>query len=379
MPPCPLARLVPVLVLSSAVLASGLASAASPEFKVRGRFNLDYAMHDEDNVPLDDGFLFRRTRIGVEGTIDENWSGIIEYDFAENGTNGQDIVLRRKLGGGTMKFGNFKVPMGMEEVANTNHIAFVERSSANTALVDARRLGAGYDYYDGALGFQGMVYGRALGADQPGNDPLGIAARFIFAPRLDDHQLHLAASVAYEDTRDFNTRRYRDRPEARVDGKRLIDTGNIADVDATTKLGLEIASQTGSFIAQSEYFGVSVDRATGADPRFSGWYVQGSWILTGERRPYRNGVFRGLIPGGPEQGAWELSMRFGSVDLNDGGFAGGVQDTVTLGVNYYPNANVRFMLNYIMVDVRDSGAIVDGSPVGDDSPRILIGRVQYHF
>jgi phosphate-selective porin OprO and OprP len=363
----------------SGALLSPMVAAANPEFTVRGRLHLDYALHDEDSVTLDDGFLFRRTRIGVQGTINEHWSGIIEYDFAENGTNAQDIILRRKLGGGTLKFGNFKVPMGLEEVSNTNDLAFVERSSANTALVDARRIGVGYDYYAGALGFQGMVYGRALGADQPGDDPLGLAGRFIYAPRVDGHLVHLAASVAYEDAKDFNTRRFRDRPEARVDGKRLIDTGNIAGVDSTTKFGFELAFQSGPFIAQAEYFDVSVERSDAPQPSFNGWYVQGSWIVTGERRGYRDGIFRGLAPGSPERGAWELSARFSTVDLNDAGIAGGTQDAVTLGVNYYPNANVRFMLNYIVVDVEDSGAIVNGMPVGDDAPRILIGRVQYHF
>jgi hypothetical protein len=37
------------------------------------------------------------------------------------------------------------------------------------------------------------------------------------------------------------------------------------------------------------------------------------------------------------------------------------------------------MLNYIMVDVKDSGATVDGVVVGDESPNILIGRAQYSF
>lgn len=366
-------------VLAGATLCCAMAAAASPEFDVRGRLNLDYAIHDDDEINLDDGFLVRRARIGVQGTINDDWSGIIEYDFAENNTSAQDIILRRKWAGGTLKLGNFKVPMGLEEVASTNNIVFIERSSANTALVDARRLGVGYDRYDGALGFQGMVYGRALGGDQDGDDPIGLAARLVYAPKAGDAQLHLAASLAYEDMRDYDSRRYRDRPEARVDGNRLVDTGTIGDVDSTMKYGLEAAWQTGPFIVQAEYFAVSVSRDTGADPDFSGAYIQGSWIVTGERRGYGNGIFRGLTPGGPDRGAWELAARYSTLDLEDAGFQGGRQDNVTLGVNYYANANVRFMLNYILVDVSDSGATVDGIVVGDESPNILIGRVQYHF
>ncbi|MFU8894876.1 MAG: OprO/OprP family phosphate-selective porin [Gammaproteobacteria bacterium] len=367
------------LTLGAAMFSWAMAAAATPEFKVRGRFNLDYGIHDNDNIDLDDGFLMRRTRIGLQGTINEDWSGIIEYDFAENNTNAQDIILRRKWQGGTIKIGNFKVPMGMEEVASTNNIPFLERASSNTALVDARRLGIGYDWYGDTMGFQGMVYGRGLGSNQDGDDPIGIAGRFIYAPKMGGNQLHLAASVAYEDVRDYDVRRYRDRPEARADGNRLIDTGNISDVDSTLKLGLEAAYQAGPFNMVAEYFNVDVDRNTGEEPSFSGYYIQGVWVVTGEKRGYRDGIFRGLTPASAQRGAWELALRYSTIDLNDAGFQGGEQETVTFGVNYYPNANVRFMLNYIMVDVDDSGATVGGNVVGDESPNILIMRAQYHF
>jgi len=372
-------KLAVVVLLGGALFSYALAAAAAPEFKVRGRVHLDYALHDDDEIDLDDGMLFRRTFIGVQGTINDDWSGIIEYNFAENNTGAQDIVLRRKLSGGTLKIGHFKVPMGLEEVASTNNIWFIERSSPNTALVDARRIGVGYDYYSGAIGFQGMAYSRSLGANQEGDEPLGLAGRFVYAPAMDGNQLHLAASVAYEDVRDYNVKRFRERPEARVDGTRLVDTGNITDVDKTLKYGLEAAYQSGPFIAQAEYFSVGVDRNTGEEPDFSGWYVQGSWIVTGETRGYGKGIFRSVKPGTPDRGAWEVTARYSALDLDDTGFQGGQQDNITVGLTYYSNPKVRFMLNYIMVDVTDSGAIVDGQPVGDESPNILIGRAQYSF
>jgi phosphate-selective porin OprO/OprP len=218
-----------------------------------------------------------------------------------------------------------------------------------------------------------------MGSNQPGDDPIGIAGRFLYMPKMGDNQLHLAASVAYEDVRDYNVKRFRDRPEARADGNRLIDTGNITDVDTTMKMGLEAAYQAGPFHMVAEYFNVDVERDAGEEPSFSGYHIYGVWTVTGEQRGYRNGVFRSLKPGSPDRGAWEVALRYSSVDLNDAGFQGGEQDNITFGVNYYPNANVRFMLNYIMVDVKDSGATVGGVVVGDESPNILIGRAQYSF
>jgi len=376
----PFPTLAPALLTGAAVLTFAGAAMAEPEFNLRGRVHLDYAVHDEDQVDLDDGFLFRRTRIGVKGSLNEEWSGIIEYDFSENNTSAQDIYLQRKLGGGAaVRVGHIKVPMGMEEISSTNYLPFIERSSPNTALVTSYRIGVAYQRFEGALGFQAMAFGRELGENQDGDEPLGLGARAIYAPVLDGNQLHLAASFAYEDARDFNTRRFRDRPESRPDGKRLVDTGTITGVDKIMKYGLEAAWQSGPFIAQAEYLAVGLDREAGAEPDFGGWYLQGNWIVTGERRGYRDGVFRNVKPGSPDRGAWEVSLRYSSLDLIDSGFQGGEQDNITVGLNYYTHANVRMMLNYVMVDVSDSGATIDGEIVGDESPNILVGRVQYFF
>ena len=354
---------------------------ASPEFNLRGRLHMDYAVHDEDQVPLSDGILNRRARIGVQGKIDDHWSGLIEYDFAENGTSAADLILSRRLGNGTLKIGHFKVPMGFDELSSTNTIPFIERAAPDSTIVDARRLGVGYDYFAGDFGFQGMAYSRAIGSgnNPAGDEPIGIGTRFLYAPKLNDGLLHLGVSVAYEDTRDFSVQRYRARPESNVDGSRLVDTGNMADVSSTLKTALEAYWQTGPLSVLAEYYAVSVARDAGQEPDFNGWYVQGSWFLSGESRGYRNGTYRGVTPGQAGRGAWELVARYSTLDLVDAGFQGGEQDVVTVGLNYYYSANIRFMVNYLAVDVKDSAATVNGVVVGDDSPNILLARAQFAF
>jgi phosphate-selective porin OprO and OprP len=368
----------------SAVLAVVLAvpAGAAVEVDLRGRFHLDAAWHDEDTVLLDDGFLNRRTRLGVSGTLDE-WSAIVEYDFAENNTAAADVTLSRKLAGGTLTMGHFKVPMGLNELTGSNHLTFMERSSASNVMVDSRRLGVGYDFVGSSYSVQAMVFGRAIGGREPGDMPLGIAGRLTYSPEIGAGRLHLGVSAAYENRQDYDTLRFRDRPEIRVDGNRLIDTGNVTDVDSTTKLGLELAYVSGPFSIEGEYFSVDVDTAAAADPRFWSYHVQSSYVLTGESRGYRNGVLRGITPD-RRAGAWEVVARFGHVDLIDGGFQGGEQETVTLGVNYYATGNIRFMINYVMVDVTGSAASVGGmnvppAIVGNDSPNILAACAQFHF
>jgi phosphate-selective porin OprO and OprP len=368
------------MLLSGAGMTAAAPALANPEFKLRGRMHLDTAMWDEDNVPLNDSTFFRRTRLGVTGKIDENWSGMIEYDFAENNTAANDVMINRKLGNGTLKIGQFKVPMGLSELTSSNNILFIERPSNSNAIVDARRIGIGYDWFDGDLGFQTMAYSRPIGGSQAGDAPIGLAGRFVYAPKVGDGLFHFGLSAAYEDRRDDNTLRFRDRPEARPGGGvRLIDTGNVTLVENTLKYGLELAYQAGPFSIEGEYLSADVSRETGAEPTFSGYHVQTSYVLTGEKRGYRGGVFRGVTPGQASRGAWELAARYSSVDLIDAGFQGGKQENITLGVNYYASANVRFMLNYIMIDVTDSNAVANGVLVGDDSPNVVLARAQFHF
>lgn len=351
-----------------------------PEVKLRGRFHMDAGWHDEDVTKFGDGFNNRRTRMGIQGKLTPEWSFLIEYDFAENGSVANDVMMSRKLFGGSLNIGQFKVPMGLDELTSSNSSLFIERASNSNTIVDSRRIGVGYDYHAGQFGVQSMIYGRSIGGKQDGDMPMGVGARIYVNPIADGNMLiHLGGSVAYENRQDYNSLRFRDRPEARADANiRLIDTGAIDNVDDTLKAGAELALIFGPFSVEAEYLMVDVSREAGDEPTFDGYHVQASYVVTGETRGYRNGVFRGVSPKNNPWGAVEVAARYSSIDLNDDGFDGsGKQENITLGVNYYVSSNIRFMANYIMVDVTDR----DPSKIagGEDSPNIFLLRAQYNF
>jgi phosphate-selective porin OprO and OprP len=365
--------------LTDALKEKGIiASDFSPDVELRGRFHMDAGWYDEDVTEFSDGFHNRRARIGVQGTLAPAWSFVIEYDFAENNTSASDVMMSLKLAGGALNIGQFKVPMGLDELTSSNANVFIERAADSNTIVDSRRLGIGYDYHAARFGAQSMVYGRAIGGRQAGDMPMGIGGRVYANPLTDDGMLiHVGASAAYESRRDYNTLRYRDRPEARADDAiRLIDTGNIANVDDTLKAGLELAFLYGPFSMEAEYLMADFSRKTDEEPTFKGYHIQTSYFLTGETRGYRNGVFRGIKPHNP-WGALEAAARWSSIDLTDSGFEGGKQENLTLGLNYYATANIRFMANYIMVDVTDRDpSIIAG---GEDSPNIFLLRAAFYF
>lgn len=137
----------------------------------------------------------------------------------------------------------------------------------------------------------------------------------------------------------------------------------------------------GSLALQSEYTRVDVDRAIAGnqDVYFDGYYVEGSWFLTGESLNYnpQKGALGKIIPKGilgeGGIGAWQIATRYSNLNLNDSDIVGGEENNITVGLNWYPNSNLRFMANYIQVlDVKN------GSHVGDE-PSVFSLRAQVEF
>jgi phosphate-selective porin OprO and OprP len=202
------------------------------------------------------------------------------------------------------------------------------------------------------------------------------------------------------------TLRFRDRPEARVSGERLIDTDNIP-AEGAGLFGLEAAGNYRNFYVGGEWytFDVDRDRDCGAcdplagDPNFSGWYVEGTWVLTGESRRYAPSapnnsmaVWSGPKPKAPVGvgdglGAWEAMARYSVVDLNwnegvagaatpTGGIRGGEQSVFALGLNWYLNANLRILTDFQWVDVDRLSAA--GGDAGQDF-QVVQSRAQFTF
>src|SRR5262249_41183473 len=113
---------------------------------------------------------------------------------------------------------------------------------------------------------------------------------------------------------------------------------------------------------------------------FSGGYVQLAYTLTGENRAYdkrlgrldsyyfgRRGPFTNAWFVRDEDGrlnlglgAWELAARYSYLNLNDGTglnrIQGGIQDGVTVGVNWYLNTNLKFQFDWVYDNRRDLAA-----------------------
>ncbi len=338
--------------------------------KVGGLVQYDFVFPDaDDEVEARAGDFdalsgFRRLRLGMEGTINGNVYFVNTIDFADTayayrgnyvGVKGLPVV-------GNFQVGYFKEPVGLEELTSSKVTTFTERSIVDGSFVPA--------FSHGAMIFNNYEDGRftwALADMWDGGTGVsrvehGFSARVTGVPWMDKEAsslLHLGLSAQVRSP-DAETDRFRARPGTPFT-PRTLDTGTVS-ADSERIQGLEAAFVRGPFSVQSEYYAASIaghpDVAGAPDPDFHGWYASASWFLTGESRPYRNGTFGRIKPKsgfdtkGNGSGAWEVALRYASVDLDDDGVQGGVAHDITLGLNWYLNPSTRIMLDYVTHSVR---------------------------
>ncbi len=348
---------------------------------------------------LSSGSDFRRARLGLDGRVfgDFDYNVLLEF----GGTGEEDAghiqelwVQYSGLHPLYFRVGAFAPFIGLEDANSTNGMPFLERPAPS----DLARGLAGSDfreaaqitYDDARLFLSGAVTGRSVGivnasgsgVAQPYDSQLGFVGRAAFIPfKGPDWLVHLGAHGSWVarpadaggPDATAATARYavdlRIQSELRVDATRLIDTGAI-DASHASTAGLEFAAQKQNFYLQSELEYLTIQRrvSTLADPKFFAWYVEGSWLLTGERRVYNTGNFAFDAPkiahnfsvkdGG--WGAFELALRYSDADLNfhagsqnsapvASAVRGGDETIFTTGLNWYLNPVVRFMFDYQFV------------------------------
>jgi len=280
------------------------------QFQLGGRIQYDYNRAELNGVVDEDQFDLRRGRIFVKGNISEHWH--FKAQFNVDGGGEEDLYLRYTGWGkgAVLTLGNQLQPFGLQELVSSKDIPILERSAINELFERGRE--ASVQLAGSGFGLDSTYALSAFTEDQgdSSDEEFGFAGRFTLAPiKQDRNVLHLGLSY--------------------------LDVG---DVDA---FNVEAGYTLGSFHAQAEY---SDGTFEGVDA--DGYYLQLGYVLTGETRPYKNGVFKKVKPA-RKSGAWEIVARYedGNGEFDDielGDVLGDEQaDSIALGLNYYLNNNVR--------------------------------------
>ncbi|MEO6118135.1 MAG: porin [Methylotenera sp.] len=411
--------------------------------QVNGRVHADYRFfdyNDSDSNPtlvpgnsiantngVPDTFDIRRARLGFKVSFKDYYEGEVVADLGNTTTLDVGYLNVAWWKPVQFRFGQFKMPMNLEELTSSNNIDFMERSFVN-ALAPQKEIGA---MVHGSP-FTGVTYalaasnGSAKNAEsdirEDGKDVIGrVTANFAEIMGNKDMVLHAGASYSQGDLPQ-GTVGVSGRTEARgatFFRAPVLANSTFESIDRS-RLGLEAVVAYNQFKFQTEWMQQNNDFKTNTrdyDLDTTNWYAEALWAITGEKYAdiYKNGAFGGIKPlkdFNPTDfsgGAWELGLRFSKFDASDyntlgvavstGGAATdtafGANNAATkaagfseaksyvAGIKFLPNANMRFMLNYVMTDFDNviggatGGVIVNNKRVDDE--KALIMRAQWMF
>jgi phosphate-selective porin OprO/OprP len=348
--------------------------------------DMENALTDEDiggeDGPLEgNGVEFRRLRFYSRGTLYDTMGYRLQIDFASQNVALKDAYLDfikvPYVANNVLRIGHAKEPISLDELGSSNNITFMERALPVLAFAPSRNTGLllKNNILDKRLLLEvGGYYNTDDGGNTFNNfSNTNVSARVAGTPWYRDksHLLHLGLGYSHQfrnDDKSDARLRFRARPESHITDVRLVDTGRFF-ADGADLFNPELALVYGPFSLQGEYFWVNTDASAVDDPTFTGWYAYGSWIITGESRPYSQtgGTFGGVKPknnfyfGQPGWGAFELGLRYSRLDLTDSDIKGGEEDNITVGLNWYLNPAVRLMFNYVYADLEDRENIPDGN------------------
>lgn len=355
------------------------------EIAFRARIDSTVRTPDADMGRVERDFDWGSRRVQVEGTLFTKFEFEWSHEFGDPDEPERDAFVNyRYTRALELQGGRFKVPFGRDALVGRANLDFVYRSLAGRLISPGRDVGvmahgqvlgpvlsyeAGYFRRDGDNARTGSAHGgsdavaaRVMISPFEANDAsrwehleFGVA---ILASQM-DNQLGLRGRTVFRDGEFFE--------RVFVNGQRV-------------RRGIEGGWRRGPFSAMGEYMTATDERAEmglngEALPSVtaSGWYLAGTWVVTGETKNGRVTPRRPLFQGG--YGAVEVAARLERMSFDalthPGTMAGAPRpDTLddangervfTLGTAWYLNRHFKVQGNLMFEKVDD--------PTRSPSPR----------
>lgn len=337
-----------------------------------------------------------------------------------------------------VRIGQFKVPLSMERKMSSNAIDFMERSQHDTlgSFEDRGFMvwGVPKDGFTYALAVvNGEGNKNRNDADSRVSEPEYQAnATVNFAQLMNNKEavFHIGLGASTTDisknnngvtTTGDNTFWFAGGNQARTEARgvnylkmpSLTSINGVSNEIERKRYAAEAAVALGPVKLVGEYtrnnFSGDLTTAKSFDNSVDAWYVSALWNITGEKFAdfYKEGVFGAIKPKNNfdfntlSGGVWQLGIRystFDASDFNNATFAsvngattsaanGSVTttntsnstfeaDAYTIGLNFAPTPNTRFMLNFIETKF-DTPILIEGSK--EDKERAVTFRSQFNF
>ena len=272
------------------------------------------------------------------------WNGFDADENKKKTWDFTDLTITAPFGPlGALTFGKTKEPFVYEIVGDAAYLPSLERvlnpfftsrdvgiSLSNTAFKKRMTYTTGWfnDWW---------VHGKDF--DTAGNHFATRVTGLLSINEDGSRYLHVGASARYAGA-DLGVVRLRGKAESDVTSN-YVDTGNIP-ASNQKEFALEALWTRDGYSILTEYVRSQVNATQIANPSFYGFYITGSWFVTGDHRPYdRNvGFARRPIPR-HRWGAVELAARYSRLDLDNKSVHGGVMDKGLLDVNWFMNRRMK--------------------------------------
>ncbi len=377
------------------------------------------------------GTWHRRIRMGMLGVMYNRWEWQVEPEFRDTEVRFANLYMAYLFDHGRLAFGHFKEPFSMESHTSSRRITFLERAAPVDALrpSSSRSIGLMYEtlrpgWYLGGGIFGGNTWG-AQERERDINEGWATTFRGSFAPLDDQSQalfVHLGGSFQHRENaygrgddlsvdgdgeemvKGYMPVRKRTRTGQRAAEVRFVGRHDLEGIKHHQTYALEAATGYERLTLQGEYLwanfnrpdDLTVDNFAGELEEAeidnvewldyydetvtqSGWYIEGTFFLSNDRRTYRSfsGDFGNQYVSSPVSeggaGAWMLTARYAHMngytdqyavdadgnhlfdeDLFEGDqYAGGQKvDRFTLGLNWFPETGIVTKLNVMYMDGR---------------------------
>jgi len=329
--------------------------------------------------PTNSQFFLRRVRPTFEGTVFKYFDWKIMPDFGLGTTTLQDAYMDINYFGPEVKLraGKTKVPFSLERLQSAQNLLFIERAISQN-LAPNRDVGFYLfgDLLDSIVGYQAGVFnGEQDGGSVDGdvNDGKELAARlfgFPFKetdlPYLQGLGVGLAGTYGADDGgNDVTNTNYRTSERVSFFRYRSPSNTTVTAQGNRNRVSPQGYYFWGPFGLQGEYIrskvgvqweGNTSGAITQREFDNEGWFVQASYVLTGEDATYGTLVpINNFDPRNGRWGAFEVALRGSKVSIDQDAFTSGFADPdafpsktseITAGVNWYLNKNFKFQLNY---------------------------------
>lgn len=346
----------------------------------RGRFTVEAKDSDappdnpDDTAAVDLG----KKRLGISGEIHNDVEFQVEAELTSDRPWRDVYADFKHYDAVRVRGGQFKLPFSLDENTGATHLDFMFRSLAATHLAPGRDDGvmAHGRLWHKEIGYEAGVFahdGKNARTSNPDKVYGGqtVAARVTYEPlrNVKNATTDLSVGAAYTTS---------DVPEGiaglrglMVFDQKFFSASNYIVNGKRRRTGVEFQVRPGPASIKAEWMRVETERKgesvenTDLSPLVGeGWYVSGTYAVTGERKSQVDKPKKPLLQGG--FGAVEVAARIESLEFKSGHgdeapsrspraevVLGNRDQVATVGVNWYVNRFFKIQANFIREKLDD--------------------------